>query len=446
MAGRNEYDTMLEVLRSNEEGRLPLIIGGLRTLDLDFEVPTLTENQTNKFAEAVRDNDHVQHLRFYGRFSSFYLMTRILEVALPNHPRIQTLQITGDIGPDTDMAFIPNMLRTNTTLTKLHLDYCYINPKIVKVLVEGLKHNKTLQEFFITHQIPSVLGFQGIRTIASFLANEHCCLRKLRCPLDDAGAKVLVEEGLAKNKSLIGLILIIYQSDQLTDIGCRYIEATLRHVNYTLESVDWNLPHRSRASANHIHRINVLCETNYRLKEEIKQFNDYGLAGRIPPGLWPHTLHHFQSKPDLIYALLKSKPDICQEPSNIRRRGRDDRGKECSVFVDNVDNPRFLHPVSESKMTAHRHAVDSKTRESILRHSSCPRKAVTAGGGGDGFDGDFDFFCFFLFGLVASLSSSCEASLLLVLLLAGNDDFCDDDCGVRPAAVAARRSKRKLRW
>lgn len=63
-----------------------------------------------------------------------------------------------------------------------------------------------------------------------------------------------------------------------------------------------------------------MCNTNQRLKPLFRQIINNGTIPRILPGLWPHVFELVLSKPDYIYKLLQSKPDVCRKPPGKTRK------------------------------------------------------------------------------------------------------------------------------
>lgn len=233
-------------------------------------------------------------------------------------------------------------------LTELYLDGCQITDDGIKQLTEALKQNKTSSLKFLRLRSNKNIGIGGISAIASLLAHKHCNLEYLNldsCDLDDILVQFLMMDGLKHNKSLSNLSMA---RNYITDSGLHNVASALRtncslcelrmhaqenwgEITYdgaaafvaTLQNANHALVYAELGPIEDFdHHIDYFCRTNRRLKREFNQFNDLGLAARIAPCLWPHALQYFHSKPGLIYAMLKSKPDICREQPNIRRRSR----------------------------------------------------------------------------------------------------------------------------
>lgn len=94
------------------------------------------------------------------------------------------------------------------------------------------------------------------------------------------------------------------------------IENTLRNMNYAVEYC-----HSEYATP----AITALCDKNRRMKR-IMQNIDIDMP-RISLGLWPKVFERVESKPDYLFHLLKSKPDVCRENlrPDSRRRKRPER-------------------------------------------------------------------------------------------------------------------------
>ena len=57
---------------------------------------------------------------------------------------------------------------------------------------------------------------------------------------------------------------------------------------------------------------------NIRVKAFFQQVNRNIPA--IQLGVWPRVLETVESKPDLLFALLKTKPEVCREQQHSQRR------------------------------------------------------------------------------------------------------------------------------
>lgn len=101
-------------------------------------------------------------------------------------------------------------------------------------------------------------------------------------------------------------------------MGAANIVGTLQHINYTLEVLD--LRECPGVSQSQKDRIAHLCDANRLIKMAYERFKNDIPA--ISLGLWPEVLARFETKPDLLFAVIKTKPDLFKERRAQRKRVR----------------------------------------------------------------------------------------------------------------------------
>ena len=248
-----------------------------------------------------------------------------VETVLASHPSLKVVCLANDnIGP-SHAEWIGQALTTNRSLKQLDLmknDLC--GDKGAESLAAGLLHNRTLEE----------LRLDGCRAIANSLAD--CCLKVLNLYCNNIGddeAAVLADM-ICKSNSLRKLDLSKHKirdagchalaaalgrtstlrmlglkfNERITKTGAAALEGSVQHMNYSLEIV------RSNS------RIRRLCDNNRCIHAAFEKWrNDFQ---SVSHSLMPRALQRFETKPDLLYLMLKAKPDIIRERPNQRRRTR----------------------------------------------------------------------------------------------------------------------------
>lgn len=118
----------------------------------------------------------------------------------------------------------------------------------------------------------------------------------------------------------------------ITRVGAAAIQNAIKHTNYTVTDIELHVncveddddstsPSSSGDNLLLGRSIRDLCLRNRRLKRFFQQFNENNPA-TIPLGAWPKVLEVVKCKPDLLFALLKTKPDVCWEPPSQGRQNK----------------------------------------------------------------------------------------------------------------------------
>ena len=289
-----------------------------------------------------------------------------LETVLPTHTSIVALDLSRNNLNDTHGALLANALKENTALKELRLSGNRIGTAGVTALAEeGLRYSKTLQHLSLRGN--PVLS-DGVKAIAAAISgrcdddhdddeeeeeeegrcSSRCRLMRLDlswCRVGDTGAKALADslrsrasaekrnrsspslidldigfcgigsagfealgDALRYNNTLTRLVLCGNYIRDPVSATYAAIESSLRHANYALEACRCFPDLLGNRLG---HNIDVLCAENRRLKEVFRRLTngntDEGGAAPLPPCLWPQTLALIQSKPDLLYVLLKTR-------------------------------------------------------------------------------------------------------------------------------------------
>ena len=254
-----------------------------------------------------------------------------------------------DVG-DVEARWIGQALANGDTLTELNLRGNLIGPDGVRDIVRGIRENRSLEILCLSDNVTISSGWAGgggggagcekgaCAVLASVLGD--CSLKVLdlsSCSIGDAGA-VAISYGLGRTKTLTRLSLnsngvgdagcravaralrrncslielSLYGNGDITRAGASELEASLTHLNYSLEMIylDWN----DRVSCSQRDRVRALCDANRGMKKQRDLLEKQLLS--IPLGLWPEALELVQSKPDLLYSVLKSKPEIARRASS----------------------------------------------------------------------------------------------------------------------------------
>ena len=326
---------------------------------------------TGDFADAVAGNAHLKSVAIMGSLdeNSHHIMVPFLRKLFATHPSLAHLLICHDIREngglsDELMSTVAEGLKSNTNLKKLSLICCNIKQKGSETLFRTLlHHNTTLEELYLRGNAFPILG-TGTATESTaeeerFSVSEtfeKISLKRLTLVRSSLGDELVKEifRGLRKNKSMWSVDLsgtgitdessqdiaetlrhnsslrhLRFNGNSITDTGAAILEGSLRHDNHALMklSLRGNTEEEEEpmVTSDEQSRIDRLCRDNRRIHRTYG--NIRANLRRISPRLCPAVFELVQGKPSLLYAVLRSKPDLwCRERSslqNTRKRRRD---------------------------------------------------------------------------------------------------------------------------
>lgn len=204
---------------------------------------------------------------------------------------------------------LAGVLPLNKSLLNLHLGRCKITVEGARILASGLEKDSTSLKYL--KLADNDIGDEGGQVIANSLRTNKS-LQRLILYDTGIGDKACEAFGLALRENNTLITLMLDSNTKITNIGAAVFEVTLKHLNYRMEYVA--LPYNIIISSNQRERIVNLCFKNERISVNFRRINDN--IPTISLGLWPKVLELVECKPDLLFALLKTKPDICREQLN----------------------------------------------------------------------------------------------------------------------------------
>jgi len=162
------------------------------------------------------------------------------------------------------------------------------------------------------------IGDQGAEALAKRLYSNST-LRHLFLEMNAIGADSCIElaQSLRYNRSLCGLHLY---GNRIQHEGAAALQESLRFQNYTLEDVVcWQ---NEGVTSHQQELIDAYCGANRRIKWRYDRLRQ--LLPVLPVQVFPHALASLSTKPDLLYQVLLSKPELCHH----HHRARDDQRQQ----------------------------------------------------------------------------------------------------------------------
>jgi Ran GTPase-activating protein (RanGAP) involved in mRNA processing and transport len=194
-------------------------------------------------------------------------------------------------------ADLADLLATNKHLKALSLCDNSLNGASIRIMAEkGLRHNKTLQTLFLSH---NPIGDEGAIYLTEFLI-ENTVLQSLvlvDCEIWSRGCKYLAQ-GLAKMR---GLRQLTVDGDELED-----------QVEHVLESVKTNMSLVNLLTD----RMHILIQTNYHWKEVAFYLRLNRAKRRVlieknmSLSLLPRVLEESTQDPDALFYLIHHMPQL----------------------------------------------------------------------------------------------------------------------------------------
>jgi hypothetical protein len=234
-------------------------------------------------------------------------MSHELSQALLQNSTLLTLNTTSAFAsnPSAFHLFAKQGLVDQKSLQVLHLSYNRL--EIVSELGRVLASDTTLQSLHLDHNL---IEFTSVIALTKGLA-KNASLTALHLNsnrISDQGCLALAD-ALRSNTTLQRLDL---SSNQLTVIGAEALLNTLENHNYTLT---WVNLEQNGLSLALLSRINVICRANQAGRKAL-------LTGTLLPCLWARLLHGKDR--DLVWYLLRSKPDFATFLTKGRKRSHED--------------------------------------------------------------------------------------------------------------------------
>lgn len=348
MNARQNITNICRQIRTNKEDCLKL------DLSLCFcGWCPLNQDETEFLYQALRMNTRIVEINLRGclRDNSDSVKSLVM-VILRDLPSLQVLNLGNNLLEDSHTALISNALKTNTSLKVLGLRHCKISSQGGKALFESLRYNQTLEELDLSLNQNIAID----RAASSSLAESSLRLLNLsENMIDDAGAKEIAE-ALRHNKTLEVLHLNGYdgydscigdsgckqiadalrhnctlrelhlqQNDQMSDAGARFLELAFQF-NHMLEVLDIR---NDIISVSVQDRIDQLCGDNNRIKKHCEQLQQRLKFEAMSECMLARALRLVNSKPTLVYTLLKANPELFlfvdrQRSVNSRKRSFSD--------------------------------------------------------------------------------------------------------------------------
>jgi len=314
----------------------------MKIIRLSFVHPRLNEVDVTTLSRVMKKNDYIEVLDLHGSLSagnsSPDVIRSFVETVLPFHPSLREVRLGGNgLGDGVATMIARALTRMHsskaTQLRILSLDSSRIKVRGFRALAGALvSQSCPVEQRVLSYNHP---GSGGCEAIASLLAAATCPLKILYldgCDLNDPRVEIIAK-GLRKNRSLTKLVL---SNNFIGDVGCLSIASALRrngslneldlannvfgdnglaaieesfhHVNYALEIL--RLEDNARLSSRARCRSQRACNASRRAKTVHKRLtSNYVELRRLPLGLLPAALGLVSPKPDLIYAVLKDKPE-----------------------------------------------------------------------------------------------------------------------------------------
>ena len=230
-------------------------------------------------------------------------------------------------------------------LGKLHLAHNSIGPEGARVLADGLLHCNDCRLEVLDLNYNSI-GDEGCAALVSALRISGNCATKLKelwldgNAIGDKGAVALAStclvgvggaspslEVLRLNNNQISLegcraiALALRRNSSLTVLrmlqneipneGAELLEASLQNCNWSLEML--RLDYNTGLSLERLAAIDRLLVANQAAKAVYWKFNDCKLAEQnLPLSIWPCALEAIKKKPDLLFSVLRTRPDWFQ--------------------------------------------------------------------------------------------------------------------------------------
>jgi len=170
----------------------------------------------------------------------------------------------------------------------------------------------------------SGLGNDGAKALADLIRSTKFlqALTIRQDEISDEGC-FAIAESLSLNNSLAYLDL---SHNRITEDAAAAVEASLR---VKLVVVHVNVEGNSGITGAQRERLARLCESNGRVIRSFDQLR--GNYNILSLALWPNALALVRMKPDLLYAFIRTKVDLCQDANggwiSVTRRRRKGRSR-----------------------------------------------------------------------------------------------------------------------
>lgn len=236
---------------------------------------------------------------------------------------------------DEETGRLASALTTNTTVTELFLPSNNIGPEGARVLARAIQQNrKTIVRVYLTR---NRIGNDGTRFLAASLA--HCSLKELYLAGNGIG-HVGVEHlatALVDNTSLKKLDLRDNHIDNLqgmeairkilsSNLGLEWLylwgnrAISSDNTEHHQELMNGIRERCRRQVANKKNTLLGVCVGHPQLQRQINDYIEWNRLGRrllssetnetMPTVLWTHYLAKIGSECDLIYDMVRAKPDL----------------------------------------------------------------------------------------------------------------------------------------
>jgi len=355
----NEFRTniarLIGRIRSNDKGLTCVNIPVIESMPEPFPAINLSRYELDSLIEALKVNTYVE--KFWMRLTNVdtdatYVAT-FFEKLLATHPSMTDVMITaGDdkkILSDELMGVIAKAMKINRSLKKLQLFRCNIvGEEGAEKLFKGLAHNNTLEELSLDRNKITSCGSDK----AVFGKISIKCLSVANNELDDVAAETIFK-GLRANSTVVDLMLhgnritdksclavadmlrdnatlhfLVLSDNQITNAGALGLAAPLQHINYSLFLLA--LVNNPGISMSVQAYISQLCSKNARIYQTFEQMkhkeSGCNSAATLPVSLQPHVLGLVESKPDLLFAQLKSNPSLYNNNKQQQQQQQQQKG------------------------------------------------------------------------------------------------------------------------